>query len=68
MTMMVRKRLQSHVITADKMAAEGVAERIETYNRFILHVEELDLVGVGDARTILTVLTRFTAWTGVRQN
>ena len=56
--MTVRGRVPFHMISADETTAAEVAERIETYNRFISHVEELDLVGVGDARTILTVLTR----------
>jgi len=36
-----------------------VAECIESYNRFVSHVEDLDLVGVGDAKAILTVLICF---------
>ena len=32
-----------------------VAECIKTYNRFVSRVQELDLVDIGDAKTILTV-------------
>ncbi|KAF9654286.1 hypothetical protein BDM02DRAFT_3106593 [Thelephora ganbajun] len=40
--------------TLDDYDAGKAAECIGTYNRFVSQVEELDLVGTGDAKTILT--------------
>jgi len=37
--------------------AGKVTECIKTYNRFVSHIQELDLVDVGDEKPILTVLT-----------
>lgn len=42
-------------------AGEKVAGCVEKYNRFISRIEELDLVSVGDAKTVLTVWIRFTS-------
>ena len=33
------------------------AECIETYNRFVSHIQELNLVDVGNEKPVLTVLT-----------
>lgn len=40
--------------TLDDYDDGKVAECIEKYNRFVSRIQELDLVGVGDAKTILT--------------
>lgn len=69
MTMTVRARPPSRkIILIERRIAGKVAECIGTYNRFVSHIEELGLVNVGDAKTLLTVSTPFIALARDTQN